>query len=239
MTTLIIAEHDNAVLKAATLNTIAATTRIGGDIHVLVAGRNSAAVAQAAAAVAGVAKVLHADVAHHEAHLAELVRSRARADAGYTHVLAPATAFGKNGLPRVAALPDATHVSDVIAIESPDTFLRLFYAGNALARAQSKDAIKVLSIRTTACNPAGAGGTAAVETLDAGGDLGLTALVEREVVKLEPPELTEASVIVSGGRGLGAADKFHAVLEPLADKLGAAIGDRRLARRGRRRPRAQ
>jgi electron transfer flavoprotein alpha subunit len=233
MTTLIIAEHDNAVLKAATLNTIAAATRIGGDIHVLVAGSNCAAVAHAAAAVAGVTKVLHADAAHYEAHmaesLAELVRSRVRADAGYTHVLAPATAFGKNVLPRVAALLDASQVSDVIAIESPDTFLRPFYAGNALARVQSKDAIKVLSIRTTAFDPAGAGGTAAVETLAAAGDLGLTTLVGREVVKLERPELTAASVIVSGGRGLGAADQFHAVLEPLADKLGAALGASRAA----------
>ena len=233
MTTLIIAEHDNAVLKAATLNTIAAATRIGGDIHVLVAGSNCAAVAHAAAAVAGVTKVLHADAAHYEAHmaesLAELVRSRVRADAGYTHVLAPATAFGKNVLPRVAALLDASQLSDVIAIESPDTFLRPFYAGNALARVQSKDAIKVLSIRTTAFDPVGAGGTAAVEMLDAGGDLGLSTLVGREVVKLERPELAAASVIVSGGRGLGAADKFHAVLEPLADKLGAAIGASRAA----------
>jgi electron transfer flavoprotein alpha subunit len=233
MTSLIIAEHDNAVLKAATLNTIAAATRIGGDIHVLVAGSNCAAVAQAAAAVAGVAKVLHADAAHYEAQLAEnlaaLVQSRVRADAGYTHVLAPATAFGKNVLPRVAALLDASQVSDVIAIESPDTFQRPFYAGNALARVQSKDAIKVLSIRTTAFDPAGAGGAAVVETLDAGADLGLPTLVGREVVKLERPELTAASVIVSGGRGLGAADKFHAVLEPLADKLGAAIGASRAA----------
>ncbi|MBI2768928.1 MAG: electron transfer flavoprotein subunit alpha/FixB family protein [Burkholderiales bacterium] len=233
MISLIIAEHDNTVLKAATLNTIAAATRIGGDIHVLVAGGNCVAVAQAAAAFAGVSKVLHADATHYEAHLAEnlaaLVQSRVRADAGYTHVLAPATAFGKNVLPRVAALLDASQVSDVIAIESPDTFQRPFYAGNALARVQSKDAIKVLSIRTTAFDPVGAGGTAAVETLAAVGDLGLTTLVGREVVKLERPELTAASVIVSGGRGLGAADKFHAVLEPLADKLGAALGASRAA----------
>ncbi|MBH2043471.1 MAG: FAD-binding protein [Comamonadaceae bacterium] len=220
-------------MQAATLNTIAAATRLGGDIHVLVAGSHCAAVAQAAAAVAGVVKVLHADAAHHEAQLAEnlaaLVQSRVRADAGYTHVLAPATAFGKNVLPRVAALLDASQVSDVIAIESPDTFQRPFYAGNALARVQSKDAIKVLSIRTTAFDPVGAGGTAVVETLAAAGDLGLTTLVGREVVKLERPELTAASVIVSGGRGLGAADKFHAVLEPLADKLGAALGASRAA----------
>jgi electron transfer flavoprotein alpha subunit len=233
MTTLIIAEHDNVVLKAATLHTIAAAMRIGSDIHVLVAGGNCAGVAGAAAAVRGVAKVLHADATHYEAHLAEnlaaLVQSRVCADAGYTHVLAPATAFGKNVLPRVAALLDASQVSDVIAIESPDTFQRPFYAGNALARVQSKDAIKVLSIRTTAFDPAGAGGTAVVETLAAAGDLGLTTLVGREVVKLERPELTAASVIVSGGRGLGAADQFHAVLEPLADKLGAALGASRAA----------
>ena len=233
MTTLIIAEHDNTVLKAATLNTIAAAKRLGGDMHVLVAGGNCAAVAQAAAAVAGVARVLHADAAHYEAHLAEnlaeLVRSRVRSDAAYTHVLAPATAFGKNVLPRVAALLDASQVSDVIAIESADTFVRPFYAGNALARVQSKDAIKVLSIRTTAFDPVGAGGTAVIETLAAAADLGLSRLVGREVVKLERPELSAASIIVSGGRGLGAAEKFHAVLEPLADKLGAALGASRAA----------
>lgn len=233
MTTLIIAEHDNTVLKASTLNTIAAAKRLGGDIHVLVAGGNCAAVAQAAAAVAGVARVLHADAAHYEAHLAEnlaeLVRSRVRSDAAYTHVLAPATAFGKNVLPRVAALLDASQMSDVIAIESADTFVRPFYAGNALARVQSKDAIKVLSIRTTAFDPVGAGGTAVIETLAAAADLGLSRLVGREVVKLERPELSAASIIVSGGRGLGAAEKFHAVLEPLADKLGAALGASRAA----------
>ena len=171
MTTLIIAEHDNTVLKAATLNTIAAAKRLGGDMHVLVAGGSCAAVAQAAAALAGVTQVLHADAAHYEAHLAEnlaeLVQSRVRSDAAYTHVLAPATAFGKNVLPRVAALLDASQVSDVIAIESADTFVRPFYAGNALARVQSKDAIKVLSIRTTAFDPVGAGGTAVIETLAA------------------------------------------------------------------------
>ena len=233
MTTLIIAEHDNTVLKAATLNTIAAAKRLGGDMHVLVAGGSCAAVAQAAAALAGVTQVLHADAAHYEAHLAEnlaeLVQSRVRSDAAYTHVLAPATAFGKNVLPRVAALLDASQVSDVIAIESADTFVRPFYAGNALARVQSKDAIKVLSIRTTAFDPVGAGGAAAIETLAATADLGLSRLVGREVVKLERPELSAASIIVSGGRGLGAAEKFHAVLEPLADKLGAALGASRAA----------
>ncbi len=233
MTTLIIAEHDNTVLKAATLNTIAAAKRLGGDMHVLVAGGSCAAVAQAAAALAGVTQVLHADAAHYEAHLAEnlaeLVQSRVRSDAAYTHVLAPATAFGKNVLPRVAALLDASQVSDVIAIESADTFVRPFYAGNALARVQSKDAIKVLSIRTTAFDPVGAGGTAVIETLAAEADLGLSRLVGREVVKLERPELSAASIIVSGGRGLGAPEKFHAVLEPLADKLGAALGASRAA----------
>ena len=233
MTTLIIAEHDNAVLKAATLNTIAAATRIGGDIHVLVAGRNCAAVAQTAAAVAGVSKVLHADAAHYEAHmaesLAELVRSRVRADAGYTHVLAPATAFGKNVLPRVAALLDASQVSDVIAIESPDTFLRPFYAGNALATVKSSDAVKVITVRTTAFDAVGTGGSATVEAIAAGPDLAQSKLVGRELTKSARPELGAAKIIVSGGRGLGSGDAYRSVLEPLADKLGAAMGASRAA----------
>jgi electron transfer flavoprotein alpha subunit len=233
MTTLIIAEHNNAVLKASTLNTIAAASRIGGEIHVLVAGHNCAAVAKAAAEVAGVTKVLHADAAHYEALLAEslaaLVVAQVRANAQCSHVLAPATPFGKNVLPRVAALLDVSQISDVIAIESPDTFQRPFYAGNAIAQVQSKDAIKVLSIRTTAFDAVGGGGSAAIETVAASDDPGLSKLIGREVVKLERPELTAASVIVSGGRGLGAADKFHAVLEPLADKLGAALGASRAA----------
>ncbi len=234
MTTLIIAEHDNAALKASTLNTIAAAGKIGGAIHVLVAGSGCAAAAQAAAAAAGVAKVLLADAAHYGAQTAEnlaaLVVQLVRADASCTHVLSPATPFGKNVLPRVAALLDSSQISDVTAVESADTFQRPFYAGNAVARVQSKDKIKVLSIRTTAFDPvASTGGSAAVESVAAGADLGLTQLLGREVVKLERPELTAAKIIVSGGRGMGAAEKFHAVLEPLADKLGAALGASRAA----------
>ena len=234
MTTLIIAEHDNAALKASTLNTIAAAGKIGGAIHVLVAGSGCAAAAQAAAAAAGVAKVLLADAAHHGAQTAEnlaaLVVQLVRADASCTHVLTPATPFGKNVLPRVAALLDSSQISDVTAVEAADTFQRPFYAGNAVARVQSKDKIKVLSIRTTAFDPvASTGGSAAVESVAAGADLGLTQLLGREVVKLERPELTAAKIIVSGGRGMGAAEKFHAVLEPLADKLGAALGASRAA----------
>ena len=234
MTTLIIAEHDNAALKASTLNTIAAAGKIGGAIHVLVAGSGCAAAAQAAAAAAGVAKVLLADAAHYGAQTAEnlaaLVVQLVRADASCTHVLTPATPFGKNVLPRVAALLDSSQISDVTAVESADTFQRPFYAGNAVARVQSKDKIKVLSIRTTAFDPvASTGGSAAVESVAAGADLGLTQLLGREVVKLERPELTAAKIIVSGGRGMGAAEKFHAVLEPLADKLGAALGASRAA----------
>jgi electron transfer flavoprotein alpha subunit len=234
MTILIIAEHDNVALKASTLNTIAAAVKLGAAIHVLVAGAGCAAAARSAAGAAGVAKVLHADAVHYGDQLAEnlaaLVVDRIRADPACTHVLAPATPFGKNVLPRVAALVDSSQISDVIAIESPDTFQRPFYAGNAIARVQSKDAIKMLSIRTTAFDSVPPGGTVApVEDIPAGADLGLGKLVRREVVKLERPELTAASIIVSGGRGLGAADKFHAVLEPLADKLGAALGASRAA----------
>jgi electron transfer flavoprotein alpha subunit len=178
--------------------------------------------------------VLWVDAAHYGAqgaeNLAALVEGCVKSDAAVTHVLAPATPFGRNVLPRVAALLDSSQISDVIAIESPDTFRRPFYAGNAVARVQSVDKIKVLSVRTTAFDAvAASGGTAAVHSVPAGPNLGLTELIGREVVKLERPELTAASVIVSGGRGLGAADKFHAVLEPLADKLGAALGASRAA----------
>ena len=226
MTTLIIAEHDNADLKASTLNTIAAAVRLGGAIHVLVAGSDCAAAAGAAAGAAGVGKVLHADAEHYGAQMAEnlaaLVVEQVRADPGCSHVLAPATPFGKNVLPRVGALLDSSQLSDVIGIESPDTFQRPFYAGNAIARVKSNDAIKVLSIRTTAFDPVPSGGASApIERIAAAGDLGLSKLIGRELVKLERPELTAASIIVSGGRGLGAAEKFHAVLEP---QLYVAVG---------------
>ncbi|HEV7914793.1 MAG TPA: FAD-binding protein [Albitalea sp.] len=231
---LVIAEHDNSKLNGSTLNTLAAAVRLGGDVQVLVAGSGCAAVAQAAAEVAGVAKVLLADAAHLGGMLAEdladLVVAQVRADAGCTHLLAPSTAFGKNVLPRIAALLDSSQVSDVVAIDSPDTFVRSFYAGNALARVQSGDRIKVLSIRTTAFDAAGAGGNAPVERVTVAAPAkALSRLVGRAVVKSERPELAAASIIVSGGRGLGSAEKFNAVLEPLADTLGAALGASRAA----------
>ena len=234
MTILIIAEHDGGSLKPSTLNTVAAAAKIGGDIHVLVAGSGCADAASAAAAVVGVAKVLVADAAHLQAqsaeNLAAVVVACVQGDATCTHLLAPATPFGKNVLPRAAALLDSSQISEVVAIEATDTFVRPFYAGNAMARVKSSDKVKVLSVRTTAFDAAAAsGGTAAVQAVSAGTELGLCELLGREVVKLERPELTAASIIVSGGRGLGAADKFHAVLEPLADKLGAALGASRAA----------
>jgi electron transfer flavoprotein alpha subunit len=234
MSVLVIAEHDNAVLNPSTLNTLSAAARLGGDVRLLVAGNGCSAVAQAATGIAGVGKVLLADAEHHQPQLAEtlaaLVVDVVRADAECTHVLAPSTSFGKNVLPRIAALLDVSQVSDVVAIESPDTFVRPFYAGNALARVQSSDRIKVLSIRTTAFDGASAGGSATIESLastppaQAG-----SRLVGREVVKSERPELAAASIIVSGGRAMGSAKEFNAVLEPLADKLGAALGASRAA----------
>jgi len=234
MTTLVIAEHDGAALKASTLNTVAAATKLGSEVHVLVAGGGCAAAAQAAAAAGSVAKVLLADAPHLAAqsaeNLAALVADIVNGDAAYTHLVAPATPFGKNVLPRAAALLDSSQISDIVSVEAPDTFVRPFYAGNAMARVQSRDKVKVLSVRTTAFDPVpSSGGSAAVQAVPAGADLGLSELVGREVVKLERPELSAASIIVSGGRGLGAADKFHAVLEPLADKLGAALGASRAA----------
>ncbi len=234
MTILIIAEHDGGSLKPSTLNTVAAAAKIGGEIHVLVAGSGCDGAAAAAAAAAGVAKVLVADAPHLAAqsaeNLAAVVVACVQADATCSHLLAPATPFGKNVLPRAAALLDSSQISDIIAVESPDTFVRPFYAGNAVAKVKSADKVKVLSVRTTAFDPvAASGGSAAVQPVSAGAELCLSELLGREVVKLERPELTAASIIVSGGRGLGAADKFHAVLEPLADKLGAALGASRAA----------
>lgn len=234
MTILIIAEHDGGTLKPSTLNTVAAAAKIGGEIHVLVAGSGCAGAGAAAAAAAGVAKVLVADAPHLAAqsaeNLAAVVVACVQADSACTHLLAPATPFGKNVLPRAAALLDSSQISDIIAVESPDTFVRPFYAGNAVAKVKSADKVKVLSVRTTAFDPvAASGGSAAVQPVAASADLGLSELLGREVVKLERPELTAASIIVSGGRGLGAAEKFHAVLEPLADKLGAALGASRAA----------
>src|SRR5438132_5653878 len=231
MTVLVLAEHDNQSIRKATLNTVAAAKNIGGEIHVLVAGQQAGAAAKAAAQIAGVAKVLHADAAHLGEFLAEniaaLVVSLAK---GYSHILAPATSNGKNVMPRAAALLDVQQISDICAVESADTFVRPIYAGNALATMKSKDPIKVITVRTTAFDAVAAtGGSAKVESVAAPADAGLSAFVGREVSKSERPELTAAKIIVSGGRGMGSGEDFTKVLEPLADKLGAAMGASRAA----------
>ncbi|GGX34842.1 electron transfer flavoprotein subunit alpha [Pigmentiphaga litoralis] len=232
MTTLVIAEHDNASIKPATLNAVTAAVKIGGDIHVLIAGSGAQAAADAAAQVAGVTKVLLADAPAFAEGLAENVAEQVLAVAGsnqYSHLLFTATAYGKNIAPRVAAKLDVAQVSDIIAVESPDTFQRPIYAGNAIATVQSADPVKVITVRTTAFDGAAAtGGSATVETLSAVGDAGKAAFVGREVAKSDRPELTAAKAVVSGGRGMGNADNFK-LLEPLADKLGAAMGASRAA----------
>ncbi|WP_429342057.1 electron transfer flavoprotein subunit alpha/FixB family protein [Paraburkholderia sp. GAS42] len=231
MVNLVIAEHDNASIKAATLNTIAAAQKIGGDIHVLVAGHNAQAAAEAAAKIAGVSKVLLADAAQLEAGLAENVEATVLNIAkDYTHILAPATAYGKNLAPRIAAKLDVAQISDITAVDSADTFERPIYAGNAIATVQSQDAIKVITVRTTGFDPVAAeGGSAAVEKIEAAADSGLSQFVSREVTKLDRPELTSAKIIVSGGRGLGNGENYTKVLEPLAEKLNAALGASRAA----------
>ncbi|MGF6756607.1 electron transfer flavoprotein subunit alpha/FixB family protein [Paraburkholderia sp. GAS42] len=231
MTNLVIAEHDNASIKAATLNTIAAAQKIGGDIHVLVAGHNAQAAADAAAKIAGVSKVLLADAAQLEAGLAENVQATVMNIAkDYTHILTSATAYGKNIAPRIAAKLDVAQISDITAVDSADTFERPIYAGNAIATVQSADPIKVITVRTTGFDPVAAeGGSAAVEKIDAAVDTGLSQFVSREVTKLDRPELTSAKIIVSGGRGLGNGENYTKVLEPLADKLNAALGASRAA----------
>lgn len=229
MAILVIAEHDNQSLKAGTLNTVTAAAKLG-EVHVLVAGHNAAPAADAAKAVAGVAKVLLADNAAYAHGLAEnlapLVVDLARA---YSHVLAPATSYGKNLLPRVAALLDVAQISDIIAVESADTFVRPVYAGNVLATVQSADAIKVITVRTTAFEAAAQGGAANVESVAAAADAALSAFVGQELTKSDRPELGAAKIIVSGGRALGSEEQFKAVIEPLADKLGAAVGASRAA----------
>jgi len=233
MAILVIAEHDNASLKAATLNTVAAATKIGGEIHILVAGQNCAAVAAACAQVAGVAKICVADSPAYTDQTAEnsaaLIVTLAKAG-GYSHILAAATANGKNILPRVAALLDVAQISEIIAVDSPDTFVRPIYAGNALATVKSADSVKVLTVRTTGFDPvAAAGGSAVIENVAAGVDLGISKFLGRELSKNERPELSAAKVIVSGGRGLANGENYHKLLEPLADKLGAALGASRAA----------
>ncbi|WP_444886122.1 electron transfer flavoprotein subunit alpha/FixB family protein [Microbulbifer sp. JMSA008] len=230
MSILVIAEHDNAELKGATLNTIAAAKAIGGDIAVLVAGAGCSAVADAAAKVDGVSKVLLADNAAYEHQLAENV-AKLVADLGkdYGHILAPATTTGKNMLPRAAALLDVQPISDIISVENADTFKRPIYAGNVIATVQSSDAIKVISVRTTAFDAVAAeGGSAAVEAVDIADDAGISSFVGEELAKSDRPELTAASVVVSGGRGMQNGDNFE-MLYKLADKLGAAVGASRAA----------
>ncbi|HEY0956059.1 MAG TPA: FAD-binding protein [Roseateles sp.] len=231
MTALVIAEHDNASIKGATLNTVTAAAALGGDVHVLVAGHNAGAAAAAAAQIAGVAKVLHADSAALAEGLAENVAAQVIALAsGYSHILFPATAAGKNVAPRVAALLDVAQLSDITKVVSADTFERPIYAGNAIATVQSSDATKVITVRTTGFDPAAAtGGSAAVESAAPAADSGKSSFVGREVTKSDRPELTAAKIIVSGGRALGSNDKFMEVLTPLADKLGAALGASRAA----------
>ena len=235
MTSLVIAEHDNASIKPATLNTVTAAAVIGADVHVLVAGYNAAAAAAAAANIVGVSKVIHADGATLEAGLAENIAAQVLAlvvnSAGnYTHILFPATANGKNVAPRVAAKLDVGQISDITQVNSPDTFERPIYAGNAVATVQSIDAVKVITVRSTGFDAAAAtGGSAVLETVAASADSGKSSFVGREVTKNDRPELTAAKIIVSGGRALGSSEKFDEIMVPLADKLGAAIGASRAA----------
>ncbi|MEY3719728.1 MAG: hypothetical protein RL618_247 [Pseudomonadota bacterium] len=229
MTALVIAEHDNASLKASTLNTVTAAAQCSNEVHVLIAGHGCDAAAAAAAKIAGVAKVIVADGAQFADGLAENVAEQALAIASsYTHVLAPATAYGKNILPRVAARLDVGQISEITKVDSPDTFERPIYAGNAIATVQSSDAIKVITVRATGFDAAADGNSAAIEKISAIADSGKSSFVSRELAKSDRPELTAAKVIVSGGRGIGSAENFK-ILEPLADKLGAAMGASRAA----------
>ncbi len=230
MSVLVIAEHDHGTLKPSTLNTVTAAQQCGGEVHVLIAGHNAAGAAQAAAKIAGVAKVLHADAAQLAEQLAENIAAQVVALApGYSHLLFPATAQGKNVAPRVAALLDVAQISDATRVLSPDTFERPIYAGNAIATVQSLDATKVVTVRTTGFDAAAQGGAAAIETIAAAADSGLSVYVGSEIAKSDRPELTAAKIIVSGGRAMGSSDKFTEVLTPLADKLGAALGASRAA----------
>jgi len=229
MAILVIAEHDNKQLKTGTTNTIAAATKLGADVSVLVAGHQCADAAAAAAKVPGVTKVLVADAAHYVVPIAENMSALVVSIADkFTHILAPATGFGKNFMPRVAALLDVAQISDIVGIESVDTFVRPIYAGNVLATVQSKDKIKVITVRITGFDPAEGAGSAATENVAAVADSGLTQFKGQEVTKSARPELTAARVIVSGGRGMGNGENFK-LLEALADKLGAAVGASRAA----------
>ena len=231
MTVLVIAEHDNASIKGATLNTVTAAVACGaGDVHVLVAGHNAGPAAAAAANIAGVAKVIHADSDAHAHALAENLAAQVLAiAANYSHILFAATAAGKNASPRVAAKLDVAQISEISKVVSSDTFERPIYAGNAIATVQSSDATKVITVRATGFDAAAQGGSAAIETTTATADSGKTAYKGSEIAKNDRPELTAAKIIVSGGRALGSSEKFDEVMTPLADKLGAAIGASRAA----------
>jgi len=232
MTTLVLVEHDNASLKSSTLHTVGAATKLGGEIHLLVVGSNAAAVAQASAQLAGVAKVLHVDAPHLAQPTAENVTAQVLGVAksgGYSHLLAPATGFGKNVMPRVAAKLDVAQISEITAIESPDTFVRPIYAGNAFATVQSSDAVKVVTVRTTAFDSVESGGASApVESVPAADEIGSAKVTGQELTESARPELTSARVVISGGRGLGSGDNFK-MLEALADKLNGALGASRAA----------
>ena len=231
MTSLVIAEHDHASIRPATLNTVTAASQCGGDVHVLVAGHNAQAAAEAASKIAGVSKVIHVDGEQFAHGLAENMAAQVVGMAGdYSHILFPATASGKNIAPRVAALLDVGQISDITKVEGPSIFERPIYAGNAIAMVQSMDAVKVITVRTTGFDAAAStGGSASVEVVDGMADSGKSSFVSAEIAKSDRPELTAAKIIVSGGRALGSAEKFNEVMTPLADKLGAAIGASRAA----------
>lgn len=231
MTTLVIAEHDNNSIRPATLNTVTAAIQCGADVHVLVAGKGAQAAAEAASKISGVTKVLHVEGDHFEHGLAENMAAQVIAIASaYSHILFPATASGKNIAPRVAALLDVGQISDITQVDSPDTFERPIYAGNAVATVQSSDAVKVITVRTTGFDPASAsGGSASIEKPAGVNDSGKTTFVGSEIAKSDRPELTAAKIIVSGGRALGSGEKFNEIMTPLADKLGAALGASRAA----------
>lgn len=231
MSALVIAEHDNHSLRAGTLNTVSAALACGQEVHILVAGHQASAAAKEAAQVAGVSKVIHVDAPHLEHQLGESLAAQILTMASsYSHILAPASAVGKNTLPRVAAKLDVAQVSDITKVVSPDTFQRPIYAGNAIATVQTTDAIKVITVRTTNFEPvASTGGNASIESIAAVADAGQSKFVSKEINQSDRPELGAARVIVSGGRGLGSAEKYQELLEPLADKLGAALGASRAA----------
>ena len=231
MSALVIAEHDNASIKPANLNTVTAAAQCGGDVHVLVAGKGAEAAARAASQIAGVVKVIHVDGEHFAHGLAENMAAQVLALAGsYSHILFPATASGKNIAPRVAASLDVGQISDITKVDAADTFERPIYAGNAIAIVQSLDATKVITVRTTGFDAAAAsGGTATVEIVEGVADSGRSSFVGSEIAKSDRPELTAAKIIVSGGRALGSVEKFNEIMTPLADKLGAALGASRAA----------